>query len=111
VVVTRHDTSPGLFNTKFRLNFGPSPFRSEEEGNLTELSIGRSSLCNMVLDDRTVSSVHSKLRSIDKNGEFFVQDAHSSNGTMVYLQGPLPLVNNQTVRLRMGRSTLALQVI
>eukprot|EP00604_Paraphysomonas_vestita_P003083 CAMPEP_0174818922 /NCGR_PEP_ID=MMETSP1107-20130205/1868_1 /TAXON_ID=36770 /ORGANISM="Paraphysomonas vestita, Strain GFlagA" /LENGTH=396 /DNA_ID=CAMNT_0016031525 /DNA_START=1361 /DNA_END=2551 /DNA_ORIENTATION=- len=28
---------------------------------------------------------------------------------MVYLQGPLPLVNNQTVRLRMGRSTLALQ--
>jgi hypothetical protein len=22
VVVTRHDTNPGLFNTKFRLNFG-----------------------------------------------------------------------------------------
>ncbi len=106
--MTRHDTSPGLFNTKFRLNFGPSPSRPEEEGGLTELSIGRSSLCNMVLDYRTVSTVHAKL--IYKNGEFFVQDTHSSNGTMVYLQGPLPLVNNQTVRLRMGRSTLALQV-
>lgn len=107
VVVTRHDTSPGLFNTKFRLNFGPSPTRPEEEAGLTELSIGRSSLCNMVLDYRTVSTVHAKL--IYKNGEFFVQDTHSSNGTMVYLQGPLPLVNNQMVRLRMGRSTLALQ--
>jgi hypothetical protein len=62
----------------------------------------------MVLDYRTVSTVHAKL--IYKNGEFFVQDTHSSNGTMVYLQGPLPLVNNQIVRLRMGRSTLALQV-
>jgi hypothetical protein len=107
VVVTRHDTSPGLFNTKFRLNFGPNTNRPEEEGP-TDLSIGRSSLCNMVLDYRTVSTVHAKL--IFKNGEFFVQDTHSSNGTMVYLQGPLPLVNNQVVRLRMGRSTLALQV-
>ena len=26
VVVTRHDTSPELFNTKFRLNFGPGAF-------------------------------------------------------------------------------------
>lgn len=107
VVVTRHDTSPGLFNTKFRLNFGPNANRPEEEGP-TDLTIGRSSLCNMVLDYRTVSTVHAKL--MFRNGEFFVQDSHSSNGTMVYLQGPLPLVNSQTVRLRMGRSTLALQV-
>lgn len=105
--MTRHDTSPGLFNTKFRLNFGPNSNRPDEDGP-TELSIGRSSLCNMVLDYRTVSTVHAKL--IYKNGEFFVQDTHSSNGTMVYLQGPLPLVNNQIYRLRMGRSTLAPQV-
>ena len=63
----------------------------------------------MVLDYRTVSTVHAKL--IYRGGEFFVQDTHSSNGTMVYLQGPLQLVNNQTFRLRMGRSTLSLQVI
>jgi len=111
VVVTRHDTSPGLFNTKFRLNFGPGYNATEqqlhEDPAPSELTIGRSSVCNMVLDYRTVSTVHAKLSY--RNGQFYVSDARSSNGTMVYLQGPLPLQNNQTVRLRMGRSTLAIQ--
>ena len=116
VVVTRHDTSPGLFNTKFRLHFGPGYRVGGEAGQLqddpelspSELTIGRSSVCNMVLDYRTVSTVHAKL--LYRNGQFLVQDARSSNGTMVYLQGPLPLQPNQPVRLRMGRSTLAIQV-
>lgn len=116
VVVTRHDTSPGLFNTKFRLNFGPGyriggePNQLQDDPDLspTELTIGRSSVCNMVLDYRTVSTMHAKLSY--RNGQFLVQDARSSNGTMVYLQGPLPLQPNQPVRLRMGRSTLAIQV-
>ena len=116
VVVTRHDTSPGLFNTKFRLHFGPGYRVGGEAGQLqddpdlspSELTIGRSSGCNMVLDYRTVSTVHAKL--MYRNGQFLVQDARSSNGTMVYLQGPLPLPPNQPVRLRMGRSTLAIQV-
>jgi hypothetical protein len=38
-----------------------------------------------------------------------LQDSRSSNGTMVYLQGPLPLPNNETIRLRMGRSTLSIR--
>jgi predicted component of type VI protein secretion system len=116
VVVTRHDTSPGLFNTKFRLNFGPGyriggePNQLQDDPDLSpsELTIGRSSVCNMVLDYRTVSTMHAKLSY--RNGQFFVQDARSSNGTMVYLQGPLPLQPNQPIRLRMGRSTLAIQV-
>ena len=116
VVVTRHDTSPGLFNTKFRLHFGPGYRVGGEAGQLqddpeltpSELTIGRSSVCNMVLDYRTVSTVHAKLYY--RNGQFLVQDARSSNGTMVYLQGPLPLHASQPVRLRMGRSTLAIQV-
>lgn len=37
-----------------------------------------------------------------------MQDARSSNGTMVYLQGPLALPNNEQIRLRMGRSTLSM---
>jgi hypothetical protein len=134
VVVTRHDTSPGLFNTKFRLNFGPGyrvgglPNELQDDPALTpaELTIGRSSLCNMVLDYRTVSTVHAKL--FYRHGQFFVQvlpppplptsspstshlcvqDSRSSNGTMVYLQGPLPLPNNEQIRLRMGRSTLSI---
>ena len=115
VVVTRHDTSPELFNTKFRLNFGPG-YRigstTEEvddnpEMNPSELTIGRSSMCNMVLDYRTVSTVHAKL--FFREGQFQLQDARSSNGTMLYLQGPLKLPLNLPVRLRMGRSTLAIQ--
>jgi hypothetical protein len=114
VVVTRHDTSPELFNTKFRLNFGPGyrigstteEMNDDPEMNPSELTIGRSSMCNMVLDYRTVSTVHAKLYFRD--GMFQLQDARSSNGTMLYLQGPLKLPINQPVRLRMGRSTLAI---
>jgi hypothetical protein len=40
---------------------------------------------------------------------FSPQDARSSNGTMVYLQGPLPLPNNEILRLRMGRATLSIK--
>lgn len=114
VVVTRHDTSPELFNTKFRLNFGPGyrigsteEVNDDPEMNPSELTIGRSSMCNMVLDYRTVSTVHAKL--FFRDGQFLLQDARSSNGTMLYLQGPLKLPMNQPVRLRMGRSTLAIQ--
>jgi len=63
VVVTRHDTNPGLLNTKFRLNFGraanPNSTQTEEEAN--SIIIGRSSTCNMILDYRTVSTVHAKI--------------------------------------------------
>jgi pSer/pThr/pTyr-binding forkhead associated (FHA) protein len=115
VVVTRHDTSPELFNTKFRLNFGPgyrigstTELNTEDpEMNPSELTIGRSSMCNMVLDYRTVSTVHAKL--FYRDGAFQLQDARSSNGTMLYLQGPLKLPLNQSLRLRMGRSTLAIE--
>ena len=64
VVVTRHDTNPGLFNTKFRMNFGSMSiddvFR-EMSGNRLSLTIGRSSACNLVLDYRTVSTIHAQV--------------------------------------------------
>ena len=37
-----------------------------------------------------------------------LQDARSSNGTMLYLQNPLKLPINQLIRIRMGRTTLAI---
>lgn len=64
VVVTRHDTSPGLFNTKFRLNFasqGHVNLAMNNDHESTEITIGRSSACNMVLDYRTVSTTHAKM--------------------------------------------------
>jgi pSer/pThr/pTyr-binding forkhead associated (FHA) protein len=108
-VVTRHDTNPGLFNTKFRLNFGrsSSDVLSDLMDNENQLLIGRSSSCNMILDYRTVSTVHAQISYED--GAFYMVDKRSSNGTMVYLQEPLPLHFQQPVRLRMGRTTLTVQ--
>ena len=46
VVVTKHDTNPGLFNTKFRLNFQSevdhqaSFFNSPEESTFNSIVIG-----------------------------------------------------------------------
>jgi hypothetical protein len=110
VVVTKHDTNPGLFNTKFRLNFGDAHNISNETpagAQHQSLLIGRSSACNMILDYRTVSTVHARL--FFENGSFYLQDNHSSNGTMVYLKDPYHLQYAQTVRIRTGRSTLILQ--
>lgn len=130
VVVTKHDTNPGLFNTKFRLNFGrsanPNALQTEEEAN--SIIIGRSSTCNMILDYRTVSTVHAKIHfqappiplihSISshlilyflQDGKFYLSDKRSSNGTMVYLQDPVPLPHMVPMKFRMGRTTLTLQV-
>eukprot|EP00597_Dinobryon_sp_UTEXLB2267_P007673 CAMPEP_0170085114 /NCGR_PEP_ID=MMETSP0019_2-20121128/20090_1 /TAXON_ID=98059 /ORGANISM="Dinobryon sp., Strain UTEXLB2267" /LENGTH=795 /DNA_ID=CAMNT_0010301437 /DNA_START=383 /DNA_END=2770 /DNA_ORIENTATION=+ len=110
VVVTRHDTNPGLFNTKFRLNFGRSAnpnnsTQTEEEAN--SIIIGRSSTCNMILDYRTVSTVHAKIHFHD--GKFFLSDKRSSNGTMIYLQDPVHLPYMVPMKFRMGRTTLTLQ--
>jgi hypothetical protein len=110
IVVTRHDTNPGLFNTKFRLNFGrtsSNDMLSDLMDNDNQLLIGRSSSCNMILDYRTVSTVHAQISYED--GSFYMVDKRSSNGTMVYLQEPLPLQFQQPVRLRMGRTTLTVQ--
>ncbi len=66
VVVTHHDTNPGLFNTKFRLNFGrrsnmPPPPNGTSDADLNRIEIGRSSSCTMILDYRTVSTKHAEI--------------------------------------------------
>jgi pSer/pThr/pTyr-binding forkhead associated (FHA) protein len=67
VVVTHHDTNPGLFNTKFRLKFGrqvlPDAATNQNisDETLNTIMIGRSSSCAMVLDYRTVSTTHAKI--------------------------------------------------
>jgi len=113
VVVTKHDTNPGLFNTKFRLNFQSAAdhqasfFNNPDDMSYNSIVIGRSSVCNMVLDYRTVSTIHAKITYED--GKFYLKDRLSSNGTMVYLRDPFPLSYSCAVKLRMGRSTISLQ--
>lgn len=73
----------------------------------TELSLGRSQACDVVIGYRTVSTRHATLSY--SRGEFFYQDNRSSNGSLLYLRAPLELPPNKVVRLRMGRSVLSLR--
>jgi hypothetical protein len=93
LVVTRHDTSPSLFNTKFRLNFSSdrdvtAMFNSFDQflqlRYPLEMTIGRSSACNMVLDYRTVSTVHAKL--------CFNSSGDSSGRGAFYIEVPIDAV-------------------
>ncbi|CAM9451318.1 unnamed protein product, partial [Ectocarpus fasciculatus] len=117
MVVTRHENAPQLFNTKFRLNFRGDEGSADADGAPpypTEMTIGRSSACNMVLDYRTVSTMHARIsyhRGDGGPGTFTLEDLHSSNGTLLYLQRPhlLGPVGSRTI-LRMGRTTMCLDV-
>ena len=97
VVITRHESHPDLFNTIFQLSFARA----------AELSLGRSQGCDLVIGYRTVSTRHATI-SYSK-GEFHYQDARSSNGSLLYLRGPLEVPTTRPIRLRMGRSILSLR--
>ena len=115
-VVTKHDSNPELFNSKFRMNFNGDltgiydTFREIPgigfPGSGNSLLIGRSSACNMILDYRTVSTVHARI--FYDNNNFYLQDNSSSNGTMVYIRGPMQLTFGKPITLRTGRSTIRL---
>ena len=104
VVVTRHDTNPNLFNTRFQLNFGSAS--DDFDSLVTSLTVGRSSSCDMILDYRTVSTNHARIFCSGR--DFYLQDLRSSNGTMVFVSQPIPVPFHKLVRLRMGRSTVCL---
>ena len=74
----------------------------------TSLTIGRSSSCNLVLDYRTVSTLHAVLSF--EGGKYYIRDHQSSNGTMLYVKSPVHLKYSTAVRFRMGRTTLELLV-
>lgn len=95
VVVTRHDTNPALFNTKFRLNFNRTSARQGRDDLGIDISqpimIGRSTTCGMVLDYRTVSTVHAKMYFQVS----FAQMSHSTD-SLDSIQAP----SNQSFHLR-----------
>ena len=105
LVVTKHDANSELFNTKFTLTFGSAP-----EDDIVDLPrtirVGRSSACNMVLDYRTVSTVHALISY--ENGKFFIKDNKSSNGTMIFLKSPRALNYGEVLKLRTGRTTISI---
>lgn len=103
-VVTQHETrnrQTALTNTRFQLSFANMP------RNQQYLTIGRSTTNNMTLRYRTVSQLHAKIKYQDDN--FFLFDASSSNGTMLFLSRPLELDWNKTVHVKIGRTILTLK--
>ncbi|TYZ57930.1 hypothetical protein PybrP1_013217 [[Pythium] brassicae (nom. inval.)] len=103
-VVTQHETrnrQTALTNTRFQLSFANMP------RNQQYLTIGRSTNNNMTLRYRTVSQLHAKIKFQDNN--FFLYDALSSNGTMLFLSRPLELDWNKTVHVKIGRTILTLK--
>lgn len=62
------------------------------------IKIGRSSTCDIVLPSENVSSLHAELLIMD-NGEIFIEDKNSTNGTLV---GNKKIVPNSEVPVRRG---------
>lgn len=107
LVVTKHEMAKQLYNTRFQLSFATA-MKPDGKSSNRDLSIGRSSASDMVLDYRTVSAHHAQVRF--KDGEFQFIDAQSSNGSFLYLRKPVQLDINTTTNLRLGRSLLSLKV-
>jgi hypothetical protein len=61
-----------------------------------------------VLDYRTVSTQHATVTY--RKGAFYFRDLSSSNGSMINVRRPMKLPYGQWVRLRFGRSIVALKV-
>jgi len=61
------------------------------------ISVGRGEECDIILPERQVSRVHLRIRRAD--GEYFVEDLGSKNGTFVNGQ---PVQEGATVRLQDG---------
>ncbi|KAG7394587.1 hypothetical protein PHYBOEH_005005 [Phytophthora boehmeriae] len=102
--LTSHETrnrSTALTNTRFQLSFANLP------RNQQFLTIGRSTTNNMTLRYRTVSQLHAKVKFQDNH--FFLFDAASSNGTMLFLSKPLELDWNKTMHVKIGRTILTLK--
>ncbi|KAG6616960.1 fha domain protein [Phytophthora cinnamomi] len=103
-VVTQHETrnrSTALTNTRFQLSFANMP------RNQQFLTIGRSTTNNMTLRYRTVSQLHAKVKYQDNH--FFLFDASSSNGTMLFLSKPLELEWGRVMHVKIGRTILSLK--
>jgi pSer/pThr/pTyr-binding forkhead associated (FHA) protein len=70
--------------------------------------VGRAPSCTLVLDDDYSSSRHARV--FQQDGQWFVEDLGSTNGTFVAdqrVEGPTPVPTGTPVRV--GRSVLELQ--
>lgn len=94
--------------TRLAITNGP------QEGTAADLAdgvvmIGRSSECQIILDDDYVSTRHARV-ALDQSGGFFVEDMGSTNGTYVNgrrITHPTTITADDSVRI--GRTVLKLE--
>lgn len=58
--------------------------RKSYEFTVPELVIGRDQTCDLILDEKTVSTEHARLTY--HHGNWWVEDLHSTNGTLLNLE-------------------------
>ena len=76
---------------------------------IPEITIGRASTCNCILDDNTVSAQHSLL--VYRQRQWWLSDTNSTNGTFINeipLEGPTVLRNGDLIRC--GQVTLKVEI-
>jgi len=66
-------------------------------------------ICHLLTNCPSISLIKHIFTPL-QDGKFYLKDRMSSNGTMVYLRDPFPLSYSSAVKLRMGRTTISLQV-
>ncbi len=74
-----HIISPSGKPITFKINDGKSLIRTVKTTISSKIIIGRSDDCNIFLDDLKMSRFHFEIELI--NGEFWINDLHSANGT------------------------------
>jgi hypothetical protein len=74
------------------------PLRKKAESFWDNITVGRASTADIVLDDPAISNVHAHFE-VDDDGKFSVQDVGSSNGTQV---NRVPLQPHTPERVRSG---------
>ena len=77
-----------------------------QEGGLRPITIGRNCKNDVVLPCSSVSNFHANLHFDADSKKFLITDNESSNGTHVYLRGPMKIEQGQNQLFRIGRSTV-----
>ncbi len=103
----RVNVSPGIREVVGRTPDAPtlSILRGLKAGRIYELlgdsiTIGRNSHCDLVLPDEVVSRSHARLKARD--GEYFIEDLSSRNGTFVNgkrIKQPVPLADGDYIQV------------
>jgi hypothetical protein len=73
------------------------------------IAIGRDPMCDMILDNSTVSAQHARLTY--RQGQWWLEDLHSTNGTFLNQDAVLePVVITSGDELRCGQVILRLKI-